>query len=99
MTSAPVRQRVPVPSRCARARLTGLRGAANARPSFGAARSSRTEDVPPMTPIRTLVLLSGGLDSALAAKLLLEQGLEVIGLHLESPTACRSDVREVAREL
>lgn len=48
---------------------------------------------------RAMVLLSGGLDSALAAKLLLEQGVEVVGLHLESPTACRSDVREVAREL
>ena len=52
-----------------------------------------------MTSIPTLVLLSGGLDSALAAKLMLEQGLDVIGLYLESPTACRSDVREVAREL
>ena len=49
--------------------------------------------------VRALGLLSGGLDSALAAKLLLEQGIEVIGLHLESPTACRSDVREVAAEL
>ena len=49
--------------------------------------------------IRAVGLLSGGLDSALAAKLLLEQGIEVIGLHLESPTACRSDVRALAREL
>lgn len=52
-----------------------------------------------MSRIRAVGLLSGGLDSALAAKLLLEQGIEVIGLHLESPTACRSDVRELAREL
>ncbi|TMQ72181.1 MAG: hypothetical protein E6K80_03375 [Candidatus Eisenbacteria bacterium] len=52
-----------------------------------------------MTSIRTLALISGGLDSALAAKLVLEQGLDVVGLYLESPTACRSDVREVAREL
>ena len=52
-----------------------------------------------MPSIRTIALLSGGLDSALAARLMLDQGLEVIGLHLESPTACRSDVREVAREL
>jgi tRNA-uridine 2-sulfurtransferase len=51
------------------------------------------------TPIRAVGLISGGLDSALAAKLLLEQGIEVIGLHLESPTACRSDVRALAREL
>jgi len=61
----------------------------------------------PMTPpevtrprrIRALGLLSGGLDSALAAALLLEQGLEVAALHLESPVSCRSDVREVARAL
>src|SRR5262245_47510995 len=51
------------------------------------------------TRIRALGLLSGGLDSALAARLLLDQGIEVIGLHLESPTACRSDVRALAREL
>jgi tRNA-uridine 2-sulfurtransferase len=49
--------------------------------------------------IRALGLLSGGLDSALAAALLLEQGLEVVGLHLESPVSCRSDVRELAHEL
>jgi hypothetical protein len=48
---------------------------------------------------RALGLLSGGLDSALAAALLLEQGLEVVALHLESPTSCRSDVRVVARDL
>src|SRR5512146_1490996 len=53
----------------------------------------------PMTRIRAVGLLSGGLDSTLAAKLLIDQGIEVIGLHLESPTACRSDVREMAREL
>jgi len=51
------------------------------------------------TRIRALGLLSGGLDSALAARLLLEQGIDVIGLHLESPTACRSDVRALAGEL
>ncbi len=52
-----------------------------------------------MTAIRAVGLLSGGLDSALAARLLLDQGVEVIGLHLESPTACRNDVHEVARDL
>jgi tRNA-uridine 2-sulfurtransferase len=56
-------------------------------------------DAPRPQRIRALGLLSGGLDSALAAALLLEQGLEVEGLHLESPVSCRSDVREVAREL
>ena len=49
--------------------------------------------------IRALGLVSGGLDSALAAKLLLEQGLEVVGFHLRSPTACRSDVGALAAEL
>jgi tRNA-uridine 2-sulfurtransferase len=49
--------------------------------------------------IRAIGLLSGGLDSALAARLLLDQGIEVVGLHLQSPTACRSDVRDVARDL
>lgn len=52
-----------------------------------------------MEHVRAIGLLSGGLDSALAARLLLDQGIEVIGLHLESPTACRNDVREVARDL
>ncbi len=52
-----------------------------------------------MSPVRAVGLLSGGLDSALAARLLLDQGVEVIGLHLESPTACRADVRALAREL
>jgi tRNA-specific 2-thiouridylase len=56
-------------------------------------------DVPRPRRIRALGLLSGGLDSALAAALLLEQGLEVVALHLESPVSCRSDVREVARDL
>jgi tRNA U34 2-thiouridine synthase MnmA/TrmU len=49
--------------------------------------------------IRAVGLLSGGLDSALAARLMIDQGIDVLALHLESPTACRSDVREVAREL
>lgn len=49
--------------------------------------------------VRAIGLLSGGLDSALAARILIDQGVEVIGLHLDSPTACRSDVHEVAREL
>lgn len=52
-----------------------------------------------MTSIRAVGLLSGGLDSALATKLLLEQGIGVVALHLESPTSCRSDVHALAREL
>jgi tRNA-specific 2-thiouridylase len=35
--------------------------------------------------LRALVLLSGGLDSILAARLLMEQGIEVVGVSFESP--------------
>ena len=49
--------------------------------------------------IRALGLLSGGLDSALAVALLLEQGLEVIGLHFESPVAAPAGVDALAAEL
>jgi len=35
--------------------------------------------------IKAIALLSGGLDSLLAAKLILEQGIEVIGLHFSTP--------------
>jgi hypothetical protein len=52
-----------------------------------------------MSTIRAVGLISGGLDSALAARLMLDQGVAVVGLHLESPTACRSDPRAVAAEL
>jgi len=75
--------------------------------SLTSVRHPRTDRILPMTlpvpsrsrSVRALGLLSGGLDSALAAALLLEQGLEVVGLHLESPVSCRSDAREVARDL
>lgn len=50
-------------------------------------------------PLRAVGLLSGGLDSTLAAKLVLDQGVEVIGLHLTAPTACRTGVAEVAEHL
>jgi len=49
--------------------------------------------------VRALGLLSGGLDSALAAALLLEQGLEVTGLHFTSPVSCGGDARGTARDL
>ncbi len=37
--------------------------------------------------IKAVGLVSGGLDSALAAKLILQQGIEVIGFHLRTPFA------------
>lgn len=40
--------------------------------------------------IKAVGLVSGGLDSVLAAKLILYQGIEVIGLHLITPFASRS---------
>ncbi len=52
-----------------------------------------------MTTVRAVALLSGGLDSALAAALVRLQGVEILGLHFASPTACRGDVREVASSL
>lgn len=52
-----------------------------------------------MERIRAVGLLSGGLDSALAAKLLIDQGVEVVGLHLQAPTACRTQVDEVCADL
>ena len=35
--------------------------------------------------MKALALISGGLDSMLAAKLILDQGIEVIGISFESP--------------
>ncbi len=52
-----------------------------------------------MTQRKAVVLLSGGLDSMLAAKLMLEQGVAVEGLYLNSPFGCSEDVAQVARQL
>lgn len=48
---------------------------------------------------KAIALLSGGLDSALAAKLIKDQGIEVIGLHFLSPFGCQSKVEQVAVEI
>ncbi len=48
---------------------------------------------------KAIALLSGGLDSALAAKLVKDQGVEVIGLHLVTPFGCETTVKEVAEGL
>lgn len=43
--------------------------------------------------------MSGGLDSTLATKLILDQGIEVIGLFLTSPFGCKENVEDVAKHL
>jgi tRNA U34 2-thiouridine synthase MnmA/TrmU len=43
--------------------------------------------------IRALALISGGLDSLLAARLIKEQGIEVIGAHFRIPF-CKLDIRK-----
>ncbi len=45
---------------------------------------------------KAIALLSGGLDSLLAAKIVKDAGIDVIGLHLLSPFGCREDVKKVA---
>jgi tRNA U34 2-thiouridine synthase MnmA/TrmU len=49
--------------------------------------------------LKGLLLLSGGLDSSLAGRLLLEQGIELVGLHLESPFGCENTAETMAAEL
>jgi len=44
-----------------------------------------TQETSQTNPIRAIALLSGGLDSMLATKLILDQGIEVIGISFESP--------------
>lgn len=46
-----------------------------------------------------IALMSGGLDSTLAAKLILDQGVRVTGLYLLSPFGCSNDVARVAESL
>jgi hypothetical protein len=50
-------------------------------------------------PRKAVSLLSGGLDSTLATKLVVDQGIEVVGLYLESPFGCKEDVGKVADAL
>jgi len=49
--------------------------------------------------VRALALLSGGLDSSLAAKLIADQGIEVVGVSFESPFFSAGGAREAAAEL
>jgi len=52
-----------------------------------------------MKAVRAIALLSGGLDSMLAAKLVLEQGIEVIGISFESPFFNADRARKAAIQL
>jgi tRNA-specific 2-thiouridylase len=56
-----------------------------------------------MTKIKALALLSGGLDSTLAAKLILEQGIDVVAINFASPFCSYAKdelgVAEVAKQL
>ena len=49
--------------------------------------------------MKALALLSGGLDSILAARLVMDQGVEVIGVSFESPFFGAAKAGEAAREL
>lgn len=53
----------------------------------------------PQPPKIAIALLSGGLDSTLAAKIIKDQGVEVIGLHLLSPFGCQEDVKKNAAQI
>ncbi len=48
---------------------------------------------------KAIALLSGGLDSMLAAKIVKDAGIEVLGLHLFSPFGCRDEVQKAAKAL
>jgi tRNA U34 2-thiouridine synthase MnmA/TrmU len=48
--------------------------------------------------IRALALISGGLDSLLAAKLILDQGCEVVGLHFKIPF-CKLNIKKSFPEI
>ncbi|MCS7116966.1 MAG: hypothetical protein NZ896_05800, partial [Nitrososphaerales archaeon] len=56
--------------------------------------------------VKAIVMLSGGLDSTLAAKILLQQGIELIGVAFKTPfcdfdcgKGCTFRVKEVADNL
>ncbi|PIQ82594.1 MAG: hypothetical protein COV76_02880 [Candidatus Omnitrophica bacterium CG11_big_fil_rev_8_21_14_0_20_64_10] len=53
------------------------------------------------SPGKGVVLLSGGLDSTLAARLLLEQGVELVGVYLSAPWGCcdKTKALKSARQL
>lgn len=62
-------------------------------------RGEEMDTIENKNPRKAISLMSGGLDSTLATKLVLDQGIEVIGLFLDSPFGCKEDVRKVADAL
>ena len=59
--------------------------------------TTTTPAVAPGRPIRAIGLLSGGLDSTLAARVLLEQGIDVVGLHYSTGFCMNDHRRALAR--
>lgn len=45
---------------------------------------------------KAIALMSGGLDSTLAARIVKDENVEVVGLHLTSPFACHTEVQKNA---
>lgn len=56
---------------------------------------------PVPNPRKAVVMISGGLDSTLAARILLEQGIELCGLYLSAPWGCcdKTKAMKVAQQL
>ncbi len=48
---------------------------------------------------KAVSLMSGGLDSTLATRIILDQGIDVLGLYLSSPFGCHEDIVKVAESL
>ena len=48
--------------------------------------------------VKALALFSGGLDSMLAVKLIVDQGIEVIAIHIKTGFSGTKDITELMRE-
>lgn len=49
--------------------------------------------------MKAVLLLSGGLDSSLAGKIVRDMGVDLVGLHLESPFGCDANPQVMADEI
>lgn len=49
--------------------------------------------------MKAVLLLSGGLDSSLAGKIVRDMGVDLVGLHLESPFGCDNNPERMADEI